>query len=68
MLGISEPCYCCVSECCQLMFFSYSWLISYGMFLFQISIYAVHHLPEYWPSPFLFNPDRWESEADQNPG
>jgi len=33
-----------------------------------ISIYAVHHLPEYWPSPFLFNPDRWESEADQNPG
>jgi len=33
-----------------------------------VSIFSSHYLPECWPNPTLFNPDRWESEADQNPG
>jgi len=33
-----------------------------------VSIFHAHYLPEYWPNPNVFNPDRWESEADQNPG
>lgn len=28
----------------------------------MISVYAIHHDPEYYPDPEKFNPDRFESE------
>ncbi|XP_039302961.1 cytochrome P450 4C1-like [Solenopsis invicta] len=41
-----------------------SYLIPPGTVIF-LSIYAVHHDPNFWPNPELFNPDRFTNKNNQ---
>ncbi|XP_039307875.1 cytochrome P450 4C1-like [Solenopsis invicta] len=53
------------SEKAQLStYFSESYLIPPGTVIF-LSIYAVHHDPNFWPNPELFNPDRFTNKNNQ---